>query len=449
MQIFIAHKVLTDEDLTRLKFYAPFIKRLNSFKIEKYFRYRLCGWKQLLAGIGDSLLLPNLRALTFNTCPITTMFEQQAWLMLLLSPSLRELNLTTTSNNHPELDASVAKLFFRCVSATLLRRTDSPSSGHIPPSPSQITVISTGSANVEDVSWFTTVRDLTNLSKLAISMSTLGAGQLSIIGLLSQLESLELDFDIHREGETITSYSTLSLPGDAFPRLRHFGLTNLPDNPSFHTIWSLKPLVSRLTSVTLHFNKYRWMNVLTHDQIMSDFISPISEKSPGLVDLVIRPPEYEWNEAESSAPMFALLSRLSLTRLGFAPMMPLHLSIPYSTEKYPLLRRLELTTSWVEVADIRSLAVAFPNLDYLAVQITIYPGDFQDTETTPTFFQPIVLCVMSVFVEEDPLWDRTIMGDKLARLLYSLWPNARYTSKEGDILRSRFTLPWATTRLFN
>ncbi|CAE6466439.1 unnamed protein product [Rhizoctonia solani] len=417
MQIFMAHKPLTDEDLRRFKFYAPFIRHLSSFKIEKYFRYRLRGWKPLLTALGNNPLLPNLRTLVFNTRPTTTMFEQQAWFMLLLSPSLRELYLTTTSS-HRVLNASAAELFFKSVSTTLLSITDSSSTSNQPPPPRRTITIRTESADVEDISWFTTVRDLANISKLVVSISTLGAGELSTIGLLPQLESLELDFDIIRDGESTSSFTPRNLPDQAFPQLRHFGLRNLPDASCFHSIWSLKPLVSHLTSVALHFNKYRWMSVLTSDQILSDFIYPIGEKSPNLVNLAIHPPEYEWNEAESSAPMFGLLSRLPLTGLRFAPMTPLHLSIPHTTGKYYLLKRLELTTSWIEVADIKSLAVVFPNLEYLAVQITMYPEDFQGAHSIPTSSQSIVLYVMSVFLEEDPLWDRAIIGDRLARLVF-------------------------------
>ncbi|CAE7108216.1 unnamed protein product [Rhizoctonia solani] len=466
MLIFMAHKSLTDEDLRRFKFYAPFVKHLNSFKIEKYFRYRLRGWKQLLMALGNHPLLPNLSTLIFNTRPTTTMFEQQAWFMLLLSPSIRELNLATTSS-HRTYNASAAELFFRSMSTTLLGITDpSSSSMASQPSPSRQNItIRTEGADVEDISWFTTVRDLANISNLVVSMSTLGAGKLSTIGLLPQLKSLELDFDIILDGESTSSYIAQHLPNDAFLRLTHFGLRNLPDPSSFHTIWNLTPLVSHLTSFALHFNKYRWMNVLTNDQIMSDFISPISEKSPNLVDLAIHPPEYEWDEAESSAPMFSLISRLPLTRLRFAPMIPLHISIPHTAGKYHLLKRLELTTSWVGVSDIKNLATTFPNLDYLAMQITIHSEDFQSTLVTPTASQPIVLYIMSVFLEEDPFWDRSMVGDKLSRsvsiviatssrliireirLLCSLWSKARYMTKESDVLRSKFTPCWATTRL--
>ncbi|CAE6495178.1 unnamed protein product [Rhizoctonia solani] len=449
MQIFMAHKSLTDEDLRRFNFYAPFVKRLNCFKIEKYSRYRLRGWKQLLTALGSSPLLPNLHILTFNTRPTTTPFEQQAWFMLLLSPPIQELSLITTSTSNADLNASAAELFFRCVSTTLLGITDLPSSSNDPPPHSiRTTVISTRSDDVERISWLTTVRDLASLSQLFISMSTLRAGQLSSIGLLPRLESLELDFDVDRNGNSTSSYTTPNLPDDAFPRLRHFGLINLPDVPSFHAIWSLTPLVSNLTSVTLHFNKYRWMNVLTHDEIISDFIHPISEKSPDLVDIAIHPPEYEWNEAESSAPMFGLIARLPLTKLRFAPMVPLHISIPRAAGEYHLLRRLELPTSWVEVADIKTLAIAFPNLEYLALQITIHPGDFEDDQPTPTSPRPIILRVLSVFLEEDPLWDGAILGEGLARLLHSLWPKARYLTNESDILRYKFIPPWGRTRLF-
>ncbi|KAL5633019.1 hypothetical protein ACGC1H_003496 [Rhizoctonia solani] len=444
MQIFVAHKSLTDEELTRFKFYAPFVKHLDSFKLEKYFRYRLRGWKPLLMALGNSPLLPNLRTLIFNTRPTTTMFEQQAWFMLLLSPSLRELHITTTSS-HRTLNASAAELFFKSVSTTILTITNSYSSPNQPPPLRQTITIRTESADVEDISWLTTMRDLANISTLVISMSTLGAGELSTIGLLPQLESLELDFDIILEGESVASYTSLDLPDDIFPRLKHLGLRNLPDASSFHTIWNLKPLTFHLNSFTLHFNKYRWMNVLTNDQIMSDFISPIGEKSPNLVDLAIHPPEYEWNEARSSAPMFDLISRLPLIRLRFAPMMSLHLPIPHTVGKYHLLRRLELTTSWVEVVDLKALAIVFPNLDYLAVKITICPEDFQGAHTVSTSSQPIVLCVLSVFLEEDPLWDRAIIGDRLASLLHSLWPKARYITRENDVLRYRFIPPWANT----
>ncbi|CUA74315.1 hypothetical protein RSOLAG22IIIB_11139 [Rhizoctonia solani] len=412
MQIFIAHKSLTDEDLGRFKFYAPFVKRLDSFKMEKYFRYRLRGWKQLLTALGNSPLLPNLRTLIFNTRPTTTMFEQQAWFMLLLSPSLHELHLATTSS-HRTLNASAAELFFKSISTTLQGATDSPSSPRQSPPARQTVTISTESADVEDISWLTTIRDLAGLSKLVISLSTLGAGKFTTIGLLSQLESLEIDFDIHHEG-SVSQYISLDLPDNAFSRLRHFGLKNLPDTSSFQTIWSMTHLTSHLTSLSLHFNKYRWMNVLTYDQIMSDFISPIGEKSPNLVDLVIHPPEYEWNEAGSSAPMFDLLSRLPLVRLQFAPMLGLHMSIPHTAGKYPLLKRLKLATSWVAVADVKNLAVVFPNLEYLAIQIIVYPEDFQGAISVSTSSQPIVIHVLSVFLEEDPLWDRAIIGDRLA-----------------------------------
>ncbi|KAH7327644.1 hypothetical protein B0J17DRAFT_680473 [Rhizoctonia solani] len=446
IQILMAHKSLTDEDLRRFKFYAPFVKRLNPFKIEKYFRYRLRGWKQLLTALGNNPPLPNLRALSFNTRPTTTLFEQSAWFMLLLSPSLQEMNLTTTSS-HCALNASAAELFFISVSTTLLDIKDSSSSSNVTLASEPTVTISSESADVEDVRWFITVRDLPNLCKVSISMSALEAGKLSTIGQLPNLESLELDFDISSEDELTSSYTTLNLPDNAFPRLRHFGLTNLPDVSSFHAIWNLNALISHLTSITLHFNKYRWMSVLTNDQIMSDFIAPISEKSPALVDIAIYPPEYEWNEMESSAPMFGLISRLPLTRLRFAPMVPLHISIPHSTGKYPLLTRLELTKSWVEVADIKALAVTFPNLEYLAMQITVYPEDFQGVQSIPTSSQPIVLGIMSVFLEEDPLWDRVVIGDRLTRLLHSLWPNARYLTKESDVIRHKFIPPWATTQL--
>ncbi|CAE6345045.1 unnamed protein product [Rhizoctonia solani] len=461
IHIYMTRESVTDEDLKRFRFYAPFVKRLDLFNIEKYFRYRIRGWKQLLAGLGNNPLLPNLRSLSLNTRPTVTVFEQQAWFMLLISPSLLELNLITTSINPADLNSSVAQLFFESLSTTLMGRTDSSSS----PPPNQTTLIRTGSKDLEDISWFTTLRDLGNLSKLTISISALGAGGLSIISLLPRLEYLELDYDIDHTGEPTSLCASSNLSDVSFPRLSHFGLTNLPSTQSFDELWSIKPLVSHLKSATLYFSKYRWMGVLTHEQIMADFIIPISETSPDISDLAIHPPEYEWNEEESSAPMFGLLSRLPLTGLWFAPIISLHISIPHHIGQYPLLRRLELTTSWVEITDVKSLAIVFPNLEYLGMQITIYPEDFQGTQIKYVSSRPIVLSVLSVFLEEDPFGDRTTVGNKLARLvsnatsefitetgrgkfsfLHTLWPKAQYLTNENNVLRYKFTPCWATTQ---
>ncbi|QRW17337.1 hypothetical protein RhiXN_05339 [Rhizoctonia solani] len=253
---------------------------------------------------------------------------------------------------------------------------------------------------MEDVNRVMTVRDLSSLSKLRISVKTFRAEQLSKIGLLPSLEHLKLEIGAGYRGQPISPNAVPVIADGAFPRLRRFDLMNLPDAESFHEFWSIKPLVSRLTSASLHF-----------------------DKSTNIVDLSIGPPEYESGEEENCAPIFYLLSRLPLVALLFEPLVPLRLPIPRYVGTYHLLRKLEVATCWLEVGDIQSLAIAFPNLEYLAVQIGLYPEDFQQIKSIPISSQRIILWVVAVFMEEYPFWNRTAAGNDLARLVPTITSN--------------------------
>ncbi|KAF8761294.1 hypothetical protein RHS01_00003 [Rhizoctonia solani] len=443
----VAYKSLTDEDLTRFKLYAPFVKELCLFNPQKYTSYRLNGHEHLLAELRNSPLLPSLRTLFFDLSLSTTVFERQLWRRLLFSPSLRELTFINTFSGPPNsaYSSSSVSLFFEPVPITsFVSVGTSVSSVRSSPPSNGTTVIETESKNMEDVNRVMTVRDLSSLSKLRISVKTFRAEQLSKIGLLPSLEHLKLEIGAGYRGQPISPNAVPVIADGAFPRLRRFDLMNLPDAESFHEFWSIKPLVSRLTSASLHFDKYRWMSGLSHDQMMSDFIGPICERSTNIVDLSIGPPEYESGEEENCAPIFYLLSRLPLVALLFEPLVPLRLPIPRYVGTYHLLRKLEVATCWLEVGDIQSLAIAFPNLEYLAVQIGLYPEDFQQIKSIPISSQRIILWVVAVFMEEYPFWNRTAAGNDLARLVPTITSN--FVSEGGWDPEDKFTPYWSTHR---
>lgn len=429
----------------RFRLYAPFVRRLILFKSEGHY-YRLYGWKFLFAQSINAPLLPNLRAVDFNVRTTTTMFEQLAWFHLFMTPSIRELHIKASYRQHRRqnewnerhylvcmprmlgtkhqlggkdqraLPMSVSSFFLESLVACLPSSHIAPSRSILPLPEHEIAASSFGEY-LNGSRWFESLPDLTGLCDLAIPVSALGTKGLYILGLLPLLKRLELAFPM---GENEPSKPTLTLPANSFPCLHHLRLTQLSDFSFVQDIWGLPAMVSKLTSAEFRFYVTNWaaVSALKADRFMSEVLTVITERSPRIVDLSIYPP-YLSAGMENSVPILHLISRLPLRRLRFAPIAPFRLYFNPNEATYPTLRHLELTSSWVELPDLRALAKMLPKLEWLAINRveipTMHLANAQSTQYQA--LQPITIRVRSVRLQESQEWGRTEYRDEFVWLV--------------------------------
>jgi hypothetical protein len=379
---------------------------MQVYNDELYKEFSMQNWETIYLLSREIQLLPNLRSiiLTQNTWMSNQFFYQTRlpWLVLLISPSLR--NLTTRVVNvqtPPVFSVAGAAYLLRSLVKTCprLQSLDLFPTHKLQPFYQDQIFLSEVGEEYDGLNWFRHLSVLTDLQSVKITVPIPQQSGLEVLGGLPQLERLELTL---LPEDSNQSQSILTLPSNAFPCLRYLALYRLPDLKFFRALWILGPMVADLDSIKIHFDKYLWPDLMC-SQNLTDMVSLICKHSPCISDLAIYPP-YEGNGNETSEIIYTLLSRLPLRRLCFAPVTPTILDIGYHITTYPLLQRLELPTPWTRLLDLRPLAQSLPNLNYLVLKLTISCQQWKDSKpdtTTPCCFQPIRLCVIDVFFDEE------------------------------------------------
>ncbi|KAG8751654.1 hypothetical protein FRC12_012354 [Ceratobasidium sp. 428] len=376
---------------------------MEVYNNELYKDYTVENWKTIYHFSRETQLLPNLHSLILTqNIWITNQFFYQSrlpWLILFNPPCLQNFTTCVTdAQNPPTFSAVGASCLLRSLTNACpgLQSLDLFPTTSMEPFYQDRMFISDLGEEDEGAEWFRHLLRLENLQRICTTVPTLQQAGLDVFGQLPRLEHLELTLLAENFDQDQPS---LTLSPDAFPRLRQLALNRLPDLKFFKTLWRLDAVSAYLDSISIRFDKYRWPEPMSYRELY-DMISIICECSPCISDLALYPP-YEGKSNETSDIIYALLSSLPLTRLCFAPVTPSVLDLGNRTSIYPELRRLELPTLWTRLVDLRLIAQCFPNLDYLALELTATPQQWTDAcanPATPYHSRTISLLVVDVFL---------------------------------------------------
>ncbi|KDN33205.1 hypothetical protein RSAG8_13704, partial [Rhizoctonia solani AG-8 WAC10335] len=371
----ILHESSLAEDWTRYWFYAPFVKHITPFVCydHHYEKLRVQGWRFLFMKLKGSVLLPNLRSLDTEGICLSPYFDRLAWFVLLLSPSLQELDLEdiwlTWENNSPP--ARPLSLLFGAISRSSSVNSPCISVTRYEWHPSEQTLASLFPSEYPEGSfWFSNISTPTGLRDLKITLlspSTLW-DELCTIGSLPLLEGLEVVFPMHSFlSEDKYNLKETPLPSSLFPSLRRLNLKGASNVNLFRWVWGLKPMVSGLLSAHINVPDFE----SNRQPLAVNFVQPIRNNSPNLSDLSI-------NMHTSSDGMEVLevtcelLSVIPLKALTFGWFTGNVGSFPtaHSGSTFPHLRRLDISPVFhlPDWASLPKIAKAFPNLEYLRIK---------------------------------------------------------------------------------
>ncbi|KAG8736451.1 hypothetical protein FRC11_002630, partial [Ceratobasidium sp. 423] len=396
------------EDWTRYWFYAPFVKRLRLFLPQALDEGSLHvrGWHFLFLKLKDGPLLPNLRALNIAGLHMHPSFEKLAWFTLFMSPSLRELDWHDGFNLQkvdPRLPTHPICFLLAALSETLPSHPcNSLHAQYARPSEHTLALLYPGKYR-QGHYWFN-IPDLSHLRELGVTVFPLPEtiwDALCIIGCLPLLERLKLQFMVNWDGEPEAGYGFNSIPpcpSTLFPSLRRFHLDGLSDDRLFRWIWSLKPIVSALSSV--YIEGYHF--IFNLEQFNNNIVQPIHEATPNLTILSITVSEL----LDTINTLDIVCEVLSHMRLKELELNGVKNWGPYPTTHqaniFTHLRRLRLSNSlelkwWRTLADV---AKALPNLEYLYLPLVriFEPHDLDDANVEHTSIQPIEIEVQEPFV---------------------------------------------------
>ncbi|QRV83241.1 hypothetical protein RhiJN_11257 [Ceratobasidium sp. AG-Ba] len=422
----------SDSGLVRFRYYSSFVRRIEVYNNELYKEYTVQNWQTIYNFSKETCLLPNLQSLVLTQSTwISNQFYYQTrlpWLILFNNPSLKSFTTCVANVQNPPIFSAIgASCLLRCLanSCPSLQSLDLYPTLSLEPFYQDRMFLSEfkDSEDDESVSWFERLPSLTNLRSLRITVPVPHQFGLEALGRLPRLENLELTLlPEHFDNDQLN----LMLPLESFPSLCRIALYRLPDLKFFKAIWHLNSMTSNLNAIVIHFDKYRWPDLMGYREL-SEMVDIICERSTYINDLTIYPP-YEGKGNETSEILFKLLSSLPLTRLCFAPVTPTVLNFGHRSTIYPELRKLELNTPWTRLADLHAVARCFPNLEYLALKLTATSqqwGDARASVATSNHSQAIELWVVDVFFSDE--WEgRRVNPHELESVILSIWANARF-----------------------
>ncbi|KAF8593141.1 hypothetical protein BDV93DRAFT_566872 [Ceratobasidium sp. AG-I] len=199
-----------------------------------------------------------------------------------------------------------------------------------------------------------------NLVSLTTDRRVLNSAALQLVGKLPRLKRLNLRTCLQTNATIFTLDPSLNSFPDLFPALEYLYVdyTNISE---IREIWSIKPLVRRLTTVDIHLNPF------VYDEYGSPYVFlDIVRGSPHIHTLIIKRPVTIYMVPEKLAPL-SLLSLRSLSLSGLLLGPPATFCQDMG-EALPLLRRLRLV-GWV--MDFWQLLwfSKFPQLDNLDIRI--------------------------------------------------------------------------------
>ncbi|KEP47301.1 hypothetical protein V565_160780, partial [Rhizoctonia solani 123E] len=249
---------LLDADWTRYWYYAPFVHHIMpppSLQGHMGALLHVWGWRFLFMKLQGSVLLPNLRNLDTQGLYFSSDFDRLACFVLFLSPSLQKLSLHVMSQDGPHKGLPATRplsLLLGAISKSSVADSSCIVATRDHWHPSEQTLASLSPSEYPEGSfWFSNLSAPTGLRDLDITMlspSTLW-DEYCIIGFLPFLERLKTYFYIDDFSDKVKyNLKTTPLPSSLFPSLRALSLNGISHVDLFRWTWSLKPMVSQLSS---------------------------------------------------------------------------------------------------------------------------------------------------------------------------------------------------------
>ncbi|CAE6481510.1 unnamed protein product [Rhizoctonia solani] len=429
-------------DWARYWYYAPFVRYIEPFSS---LEATVCvwGWHFLFTKLQGRVVLPNLHTLNTKGLYSCSHFDRLAWFVVLLPPSLHELNLedilSDIDYDHP-----------RCLSLLLgaISKSSSTASSRISVArdewcPSEQTLASFFPRDYTQGSfWFGNVSAPINLRDLKVTLfssSTLW-DELCVIGSLPVLESLGVIFD-HREissNDARHSFNDKPLPPSAFPSLHDLRLKGASSVGLFRWIWGLKSMVSGLLSADINVPNFG----LNPRSLSTNFAQLIHNNSPNLTTLSIN-----MNASNGMGTLeiaCELLSVIPLQTLMFDDWFIGKVGdypAAHSESNFRHLRRLNISSAFdsSDWATLPKIAKAFPNLEYLCMRSSTRSESYEYLDISRINYialQPIeielsVHCIEREKTRDEEQWSK-IRNDITnahhllchASFLKTVWPNA-------------------------
>ncbi|CAE6473352.1 unnamed protein product [Rhizoctonia solani] len=400
---------LLDASWTRYWYYAPFVHHIMPFSAQEgevHGTPHVSGWRFLFMKLQGSVLLPNLRSLDRQEDYFVSQFDCLAWFVLLLSPSLQKLNLDHVTPG-PENGLPATRplsLLLGAISKSPVADSSRFVATRDQWHPSEQTLASLSPSEYPEGSfWFSNLLAPTGLRDLEITIlspSTLW-DEFCIIGLLPCLERLETYLWMDDFSAVRYNLKTTPLPSSSFPSLRALILKGTSHLDLFHWVWSLKPMVSGLSSAHItvpNFGSNRQSSAVNFAQF-------IHNSSPSIIELSIdmSSTSDEMGELEvacellSTIPLQALTLDCVSAQVGDYPS-----GYPRSTFHH--LRRLHISPKFnrSDWATLPKIAKAFPNLEYLNITASVESESYESLDTNcinHMAFQPIDIHIKVYYVE--------------------------------------------------
>lgn len=252
-------------DFTRFEFYAPLIQNLRWYHSRAE---TISDWGSFISYAHSRTLLPNLRNIQLAAGLSS---QDYFWFTALASESIVCIK-TGRASDQPSTDIEdISRLFedivVRCPALHLLgmsyhhRFTDEP-----------VLLIRPWNPLL-----FQQIASMRNLRSLGMSTAIFQPTALQSIGSLPLLDALE----IHGLSPLLLPLPVIELPSNSFPMLRSLKISSL-NAEEFMNIWTIHPLVARLTLVRLIICAHADSNDL------NSLFSRICYRSPHIVDLSLK-----------------------------------------------------------------------------------------------------------------------------------------------------------------
>ncbi|KAG8751988.1 hypothetical protein FRC12_012165 [Ceratobasidium sp. 428] len=421
---------LDQQSISRFNFYAPLVRKITVAPTEEETKV---AWRFLLRRVPRHPLLPRLRqlALDIGWYRDYEPLEALTCTMALLCPSLVEIS--GPSHRDAWIEPPLASLLLQVLAQT------APDLEGL-----RLLVFSQKQVSYAKSSLFSNLAAFRNLRALQCSTAMIDSPVLSLLGTLSELQSLIINaptadnFNSERDNgapEDNLSLEDLVLPPHSFPKLRHLNVLFLPCEV-VSQLWNSAPLVQQLISVDVCFHPDA--DTPSNGITVNDTICDICRGSPDTIELCLD--AYDVQYIELSTAAIDCLRQLSLHRLKLQ-----QIYLPVSFGDISLLVTAAHDLEYLEMDRVDAsfdalvlIAQRLPKLRFLVANITLtgWPYDLEEYSITPS---PSALRLGSEFMfsgqtgeydldEGESMEDYV---DRMAQHLHTLWPDG-ITCKRED-----------------
>ncbi|CAE6471226.1 unnamed protein product [Rhizoctonia solani] len=442
------------EDWSRYWIYAPLVRYMTICKApSRRCNLHIHGWHYLFLKQKQGPLLPNLLALETHALFPSSDFEVLAWSSIFLSSSLkalvayhscRQYEIYKHRSKYPT--HTLLAIFSESLSADL-KQNLSRKYELLP----ERTMASLGRDEYrEGYNWINQLPSLTHLEELSIQVFRYPSqifDALLIIGQLPLLERLMLDILYewtYEIGDDLKeTYPLSSLPLPLFPSLRGLSLNrNTSHYPKLlQWIWSLKPLVSGLTTILLDACGFRDST----EEFNNLVLQPLCDGSPNLTSL-----NYVCqsnNKLSTLDIICGFVSQMQLKELKVHEDWITDLKVYpalYQGRVFPHLRRLHLPflLGAQRLDLLAELAKALPNLEYLSISMAFDSSWSPEQSYSEKDFDVDTVSFQSIRIEAEvhrnhkgrqiegnewkqwSIQELECLGQSGIRFLKAIWPNA-------------------------